>query len=190
MPVLAYSSLTLANISSGKSTDRAETFQLNPTGNLTGGPPGDDRQWHEALGANSVYLLYRTVAPAVAQVQRSDDGGFTYGPTAAVGTIGQVGCLDVHQATGTVYASGSTGNVAVGTPSIPGAAPLAADYIIRQAATDPRGVAHIFFVTKVADDGTPNGTLYVVYSNQEKILLKSSKDKGETWSSSRAGESP
>lgn len=181
VPVLAYSSLTLVNISSGKSQDRGETFELNPAGNLTGGPPGDDRQWHEALGANTIYLLYRTIAPTIAQVQRSDDGGFTYSVTASVGTIGQVGCLDVHQATGTVYASGSTGNVAVGTPSIPGAAPLASDYVIRQAATDPRGVAHIFFVTKVADDGTPNGTLYVVYSNQENILLKSSKDKGETW---------
>ena len=180
-PVLAYSSLTLANISTGKSMNRAETFQLNPTGNLTGGPPGDDRQWHEALGANSIYLLYRTVAPAVAQVQRSDDGGFTYGATAAIGTIGQVGCLDVHQATGTVYAFGNSGVVAVGTPSIPGAAPLASDYVIRQAASDPRGVAHIFFVGKIADDGTQNGTLYVVYSNQQNILLKSSKDKGVTW---------
>ena len=181
IPFLAYSSLTLANISSGRSVNRAETFELNPVGNLSGGPPGDDRQWHEFLGQNSVYLLYRTVAPAIAQVQRSNDGGFTYGATAAVGAIGQVGCLDVHQATGTVYASGNSGNIGVGTPSIPGMAPTTADYVIRRAATDPRGVAHIFFVVKVADDGTPNGTVYVVYSNQNEILLKSSTDKGVTW---------
>lgn len=149
-PFLAYSSLTLANISSGNTTDKGLTFNLNPVGNLTGGPPGDDRQWHEFLGANSVYLLYRTVAPAIAQIQRSNDGGFTYGPSSSAGLIGQVGTLDVHQATGVVYASGSTGNIAVGTPSTPGQAP---------AATDPGGVAHIFFVAKVADDGTPNGTL-------------------------------
>lgn len=181
-PYLAYSSLTLANISTGNSTDRGINYNLNPIGNLTGGPPGDDRQWHEFLGANSVYLLYRTVAPAIAQVQRSNDGGFTYGASASAGLIGQVGCLDVHQATGTVYASGSTGNVAVGTPPAPGQAPTAADYTIRQAATDPGGVAHIFFVVKVADDGTPNGTLYALYSNGSHIFIRHSTDKGGSFS--------
>ena len=182
-PIVAYSSLTLANISSGRTLDRGVTFELNPAGNLTGGPPGDDRQWHEFYGSNSVYLLYRTVAPAVANIQRSDDGGFTYGTTAAAGLIGQVGCLDVHQASGTVYASGSTGNVAVGTPPAPGAPPTAADYTIRPAASDPGGVANIFFVGKVADDGTEFGTYYVVYSNGTNIFLKSSKDKAATFSS-------
>ena len=182
VPFLAYSSLTLANISTGRSDDRGESYELNSVGNLTGGPPGDDRQWHEFHGDSAVYLLYRTVAPAIAQVQRSDDGGFTYGVTSSIGTIGQVGCLDVHQATGTVYASGNSGNIGVGTPAVPGQAPTTADYVIRPAATDPRGVGHLFFVVKVADDGTPNGTVYVVYSNQREILLKSSTDKGVTWS--------
>jgi hypothetical protein len=182
VPFLAYSSLTLANISSGITRDRGVTFELNPVGNLSGGPPGDDRQWHEFLGSDSVYLLYRTVAPAIAQIQRSDDGGFTYGPSVSAGLIGQVGCIDVHQATGTVYASGSSGSVAIGTPSVPGQAPTAADYIIRQAASDPGGVSNLFFVVKVADDGTPNGTAYVVYSNGTHIFLKSSTDKGGTWS--------
>jgi hypothetical protein len=180
VPFLAYSSLTLANISSGNTTNRGETFNLNPAGNLTGGPPGDDRQWHEFLGSTSVYLLYRTVAPAIAQIQRSNDGGFTYGPTVAAGLIGQVGCLDVHQATGTVYASGSSGNVAIGTPAAAGQAPTT--YTIRQAASDPGGVAHIFFVVKVADDGKPNGTAYALYSNGTNIYLKHSTDKGGTWS--------
>ncbi len=182
VPFLAYSSLTLANISTGNTPDRGVSFNLNPVGNLTAGPPGDDRQWHEFLGSNTVYLLYRTVAPAVAQVQRSTDGGFLYGPTAAVGLIGQVGSLDVHQATGTVYAFGNNGVVAVGTPSIAGQAPLATDYTIRTAATDPNGVAHIFFCGKVADDGTPNGTVYVLYSNDRNIFLRHSADKGATFS--------
>ncbi|MDQ3120442.1 MAG: hypothetical protein M3Q89_12905, partial [Verrucomicrobiota bacterium] len=183
IPTLAYSSLTLANISSGKTTDKGLSFNLNPVGNLTGGPPGDDRQWHEFLGSTSVYLLYRTVAPAIAQIQRSDDGGFTYGPSASAGLIGQVGCLDVHQATGVVYASGSSGSIAVGTPPAPGQAPAAVNYTIRTAATDPAGVAHIFFVAKVADDGTPNGTLYALYSNRSDIYIKHSTDKGGSWSS-------
>ena len=182
IPFMAYSSLTLANISSGLTRDRGITFELNPVGNLSGGPPGDDRQWHEFLGSDSVYLLYRTVAPAIAQVQRSNDGGFTYGPSVSAGLIGQVGCIDVHQATGTVYASGSSGSVAIGTPSVPGQAPTAADYTIRLAASDPGGVSNLFFVVKVADDGTANGTAYVVYSNGTHIFLKSSTDKGGTWS--------
>ena len=181
-PFLAYSSLTLANIPTGRSRDRGITYEFNNAGNLSGGPPGDDRQWHEFLGSNSVYLLYRTVAPAIANIQRSDDGGFTYGATAAAGLIGQVGCLDVHQKTGVVYASGSNGVVAVGTPPSPGLPPTAANYTIRPAASDPNGVRHIFFVAKVADDGTPNGTLYVVYSNGKDIFLKSSKDKGGSFS--------
>jgi hypothetical protein len=53
---------------------------------------------------------------------------------------------------------------------------------VTQAASDPNGVAHLFFVTKVADDGTPNGTAYVCYSNDTDILLKHSTDKGATWS--------
>lgn len=180
VPLLAYSSLTLANIPTGLSRDKGVTFEFNNAGNLTGGPPGDDRQWHEFLGADSVYLLYRTVAPAIAQVQRSNDGGFTYGPSASAGLIGQVGCLDVHQATGTVYASGSNGVIAVGR-SVGGQPPTSADYTIRQAASDAAGVANIFFVGKVADDGTPNGTVYVVYSNGTDIFLKSSADEGGTW---------
>ncbi len=179
-PTLAYSSLVAANISTGRSTDRGETFQLNPAGNVTGGVPGDDRQWLEFFGPNEVYLLYRTLAPAVTQIQRSLDGGLTYGPAATAGAIGQVGSIDVHQATGDVYISGSSGQVCVGSPPAAGLAPV--DYVCNQAADDPNGVNHIFFVVKVADDGTENGTAYVAYSNQSDIFIAHSKDKGATWS--------
>ncbi|MBA2268990.1 MAG: hypothetical protein H0W20_00100 [Chthoniobacterales bacterium] len=40
-PILAYSSLTLANITTGRSRDRGITYEFNNLGNLTGGPPGD-----------------------------------------------------------------------------------------------------------------------------------------------------
>ncbi|HEX8076519.1 MAG TPA: sialidase family protein, partial [Chthoniobacterales bacterium] len=179
-PTLAFSSLIAANVSTGKSTDRAATFQKNPAGNGTGGIIVDDRQWHEFLGNTSVYIWYRTLQPAVTQVQRSDDGGLTYGPAVTAGTTTQVGPIDVHQATGVVYAGTSQGRVAIGTPASPTLPPTS--YTTVQAATDPNGVAHLFFVTKVADDGTPNGTVYVCYSNDTDILLKHSTDKGATWS--------
>ncbi len=70
-PTLAATSLVLANISAQRSTDRGVTFMKNPAGNVTGGAPVDDRQWIAFFGPNTVYLLYRTVAPAVTQIQRS-----------------------------------------------------------------------------------------------------------------------
>ena len=179
-PTVAFTSLALANVSAGISTDRGVSFQKNPAGNGTGGIPVDDREWQEFLGTNSVYLWYRTVAPAITQVQRSDDGGFSYGPAVSAGTTTQVGNLDVHQTTGVVYAGTSQGTVAVGVPAGPGLPPVS--YSVKNVASDPNGVAHLFFVTKVADDGTPNGTAYVCYSNDSQILMKHSTDLGVTWS--------
>jgi uncharacterized repeat protein (TIGR01451 family) len=177
-PTLAFSSLVLANVSVGKSTDKGVTFQRNPLGNVPGGAPIDDRQWNEFLGRNSVYLLYRTVAPAVTQIQRSDDGGLTYGPAVTAGAIGQVGYIDVHQKTGTVYVSGSTGQVCTGIPASPTATPLT--YTCHQVATG--SVNNIFFPVKVADDGTADGTVYVAYSDTHDIYLAHSFDRGTTWS--------
>jgi hypothetical protein len=179
-PTLSFCSLIAANISTGNSIDRAATFQKNPLGNGTGGVIVDDRQWQEFLGNTSVYMWYRTLQPAVTQIQRSDDSGLTFGPAVTAGTTTQVGPIDVHQSDGVVYAGTSQGTVAVGVPASLGVAPTT--YTVTQAATDPNGVAHLFFVTKVADDGTPNGTVYVCYSNDTDILLKHSTDKGATWS--------
>ena len=114
--------------------------------------PGDDRQWLEAFGPNTVYLLYRTLDPAVTQIQRSDDGGFTYGPAATAGQIGQTGSIDVDPVDGTVVIAGSDGVVAVGTPTVPGLAPLSTDYKVYPVASDPNGVAHLFFQVQVAKD--------------------------------------
>jgi hypothetical protein len=179
-PTLSFCSLIAANISTGNSTDRAATFQKNPIGNGTGGVIVDDRQWQEFLGNTTVYMWYRTLQPAVTQIQRSDDSGLTFGPAVTAGTTTQVGPIDVHQSDGVVYAGTSQGTVVVGTPASLGVAPTS--YTVTQAATDPNGVAHLFFVTKVADDGTPNGTVYVCYSNDTDILLQHSTDKGVTWS--------
>ncbi|HLM58982.1 MAG TPA: Calx-beta domain-containing protein [Pyrinomonadaceae bacterium] len=179
-PTLAATSLLLTNISSQRSQDRGVTFLRNAAGNVTGGIPIDDRQWNEFHGPSNAYLLYRTIAPTVTQIQRSIDGGLTYGPAQTAGLIGQVGYIDVHQKTGTVYVSGSTGQVCHSTVVLPSGE--AAVYQCTQAATDPNGVAHIFFPVKVADDGTPNGTVYVAYSNDKDIFLVHSTDRGVTWS--------
>jgi|GEM_PF-2240562 len=173
-PYLAFSSLTAANISSARSTDRGATFTKNPAGNVTGGVPADDRQWMEFYGKDSVYLLYRTLSPVVAYVQRSNDGGLTYGPAHPVGTIGQVGGITVDQNDGTVYVSGASGMVAVGVPSVAGLEPLT--YTTHEVV--PAGNAHIFFIVKAGSDGT----VYACYSDGKNINIKYSKDKGVNWS--------
>jgi uncharacterized repeat protein (TIGR01451 family) len=179
-PTLAFSSLVASNVSVGRSTDKGVTFQRNPLGNVPGGAPIDDRQWQEFYGKDSAYLFYRTIAPALSQIQRSADGGLTYGPAQTAGFIGQAGYIDVHQATGTVYVSGSSGAVCHSTTTLPTGD--AATYKCKTAAADPAGVGHLFFVVKVADDGTANGTVYVAYSNDRDIFLAHSTDGGETWS--------
>ena len=185
-PALAFTSLVLANISTGRSLDLGQTFELNPVGNLTGGPPGDDREWNEFFGPNSVYLLYRTIAPTLAQVQRSNDGGYSYSAASQLGPIGQVGCLDVDQFDGTVYASGSTGLVSIGIPNAETEAagvppPLFTNVMAVSGAGDP---ANIFFQVKVADDNRDAngqiigpGTVYVCYSDGKDIFIAHSTSR-------------
>jgi len=173
-PYLAYSSLVIGNISTQRSTDRGVSWIKNPAGNVTGGVPVDDRQWLEFFGKDQVYLLYRTFQPAVTQIQRSIDGGLTYGPARTAGLIGQVGGIDVDQNDGTVYISGSNGAVAVGIPPAPGLEPLT--YTVHTVAG--AGKAHLFFTVKVASDGTA----YTCYSDDVDVYIQYSKDKGNSWS--------
>jgi hypothetical protein len=182
-PYLAYTSLVAGNISTQRSTDRGATFTKNPAGNVTGGVPGDDRQWVEFFGNSTVYLIYRTLEPAITQIQRSIDGGLTYGPAATAGAIGQVGGVSVDQNDGTVYLAGSNGSVAVGIPPAPGLAPVT--YTVHPVAGT--GNAHIFFTVKAARDGT----VYVCYSNDHDVFIRYSRDKGTTWSAAiRVSDGP
>lgn len=178
-PTLAFSSLVVANISGGNSRDRGKTFSLNADANALG-VPADDRQWMEAYGPNAVYLSYRTVDPAEPFVQLSTDGGFTYGPAVSVNAngIGQTGGIAVDQKDGRVYVSGSSGLVCVGSPVSLSPLVPPASYTCRMAASDPNGVAHIFFPVRVGGDGTA----YVAYSNDHDIFLVHSTDKGNSWS--------
>ena len=191
-PALAFTSLILANISTGRSLDLGDTFELNSLGNVTGGPPGDDREWNEFFGVNTVYLLYRTVAPTLAQVQRSNDGGLTYGNGAAsqLGAIGQVGCLDVDQFDGTVYASGSTGIVSIGVPTaateLAGVPPPVFTNV--QAVAGFGNLRGIFFEVKVADDNRGSngaivgpGTVYVCFSNGVDVFIAHSTTRRDAF---------
>lgn len=200
---LAFASLIAANLSTGATTDMGMNYTLNPVGNATGGIPANDRQWLEAFGPNSVYILYRTLDPVVSQIQRSDatatvPAGVVYGLAATTGISAQTASLDVDPTDGTVVAGFNDGTIAVGTPptdpttGIPSTtlAPQSGSYVTHVAATDPAGVAHIFFQCQVAHDagtgpgknGLPYGTLYALYSNDTNVMLTHSLDRGVTWS--------
>ena len=187
-PIVATTSLVLADISAQRSFDRCENFDRNPDANLT--VPEDDRNWMEFFGGDTVYLAYREFAGLQVSskfyINRSDDGGFTYGPAVLASVGGNTtGDIAVDQHDGSVYfcfqgpsPDGNQVRVAVGHPPLPGVAPL--DYTTVVAATGKSGtVAALFPVVKVADDGT----LYVAYSDGGNgIFIAHSRDQGATWS--------
>ena len=182
-PSLAYASLTAANLTVGRSLDHGATFQFNPVGNFAGGVPVNDRQWMGFYGPNTVYLEYRNFGAGIAFVQQSIDGGLTYGPATLVGTISQTGSLDVDQFDGTVYISGNDGQIAVGTPPVPGLPPLT--YTLSQPIPTTIDPANIFVAMRVANDhptGSAPNTVYLCYSDGTNVYLMSSSDKAVTWS--------
>ena len=191
-PSLAFSSLIAANLSTGSSQDRANTYKLNVAGNFPGGIPVNDRQWLEAFGNNTFYLLYRTITPdaVIPQLQQSTDGGLTYGPAQTAGIHNQTASIDVDPTDGTVFLGFNDGSIAVGTPNATLGFPVTGNYTTYQAANDPNGVAHIFFDCQVAHDsgtgpgknGKSYGTVYCLYSNGIDVFLEYSLDRGKTFS--------
>jgi len=75
-PTMAYSSLSLPNITVGNTTDGGASFS---TPNLAASQvPGDDRQWMAWGDANTVYLDSHLLATDNIGVSASTDGGLTY----------------------------------------------------------------------------------------------------------------
>jgi hypothetical protein len=187
-PTVAFTSLVAANVSSQRSSDRGDNYDRNPAGNTV--VPVDDRQWLEFLGGDTVYLGYREFAGLQATskyyINRSDDGGLTFGPAVLAALAGNTtGNIDVDQRSGTVYfchqGDGTEGNkevrVAVGQPLNLAVAPVT--YTTHVAAKGRNNISALFPVCKVASDGT----VYVAYSDGGSgIFIAHSTDQGATWS--------
>jgi len=78
IPNVALTSLTLApGVTGTHSTDRGDNFTAPNVAEAL--IPGDDRQWNDAIDPKTVYLIYHDVATFNIDVQRSTDGGVTYG---------------------------------------------------------------------------------------------------------------
>src|SRR5438445_7603635 len=78
IPNLPLTSLALVpGVTGTHSTDRGENFSTpNVLAALIG---GDDRQWNDAIDAKTGYLAYHDIGTFNIDVQRSIDGGLTYG---------------------------------------------------------------------------------------------------------------
>jgi hypothetical protein len=75
-PTIAYSSLTLPNLTVGNSTDGGQTWTTpNP---LASQIVGTDRQWMTTATDGTVYMSYHIVATNNIAVAASTDGGLTY----------------------------------------------------------------------------------------------------------------
>ena len=171
-PVVTIVSLAAANISSARSFDRGDNFALSPA---VANVPADDRQWIEAAGADTVYLLYRAPIPATGLfAQRSTDHGQSYPVTGLVSATGTTpGYLDVDQRSGVVYAchiSDQAAFVSRSTDQGQTWATFTAD--------NSTSHGHLFDAVKVGDDGT----VYVCWSDDHAVHLAHSTDQAATWS--------
>ena len=117
-------------------------------------------------------------------MNRSDDGGLTYGP-AVIAAVGgnTTGNIAVDQRDGTVYfchqgasPNGNQVQVAIGHSPTLTVAPVVYTNVV--AATGVHNIANLFPVCKVSTDGT----VYVAYSDGgEGIYIAHSLDQGKSW---------
>ena len=172
VPILSEVSLALANISSATSTDRGNNFAHNMAGSSS---PADDRQWIEAQGADTVYMMYRSPIPGTTLlVQRSTDHGLNYGPPTVVSPTGTTpGYIDVDHNNGYVYVGHLSSSAMLVSVSKDAG-------LTWTTHTVDNSTSHhnLFDVVKVGDDGT----VYAVWSDKSSIRMAHSTDHGDSWS--------
>lgn len=163
--VLAYSSLTLPNITTGKSDDGGTTF--GPPNVYSQQVAGDDRMWMTAdpklnsLGFADVYMTYHDVTLGEIQLGVSRDGGFSYMQNGPI-----INPLDVLPAQWGQPAGNGIGNIVASRPksgtltlfSIFATPDSAADNVVQGAAGTSnfnRVYEAVGTVTDVAAPGAP-----------------------------------
>ena len=186
-PTLSMVSLTLANITAAKSTNRGNDW--SPVNPFAAAFPVDDRQWIEAYGDKTVYLNYRTLTTLTGLIlNKSIDGGLTYGAaTVLVNPLGLTpGWIDVDQSP-----NSSTGSVDIYL-SAQNSSELAVFHCVDP---NPDGVSTITCTRSTVDNTMSHGHLfdvvnvdksdnvYVAWSNNKDIFYAYSTDKAATWSS-------
>jgi LPXTG-motif cell wall-anchored protein len=159
---LAYSGLgPLANFSTFTSDDMGQTIHASPVSESV---PGVDRQWHVFTGPNTVLFNYNSNSSDYT-VQKSTDGGLTYGQPISTGAGGgRIGPLrailspDKDPDKAVVYFPSYLGSTITVTRSLDGGATWATCVV-----TDSELNPSAGFV--IADNDTA-GNVYIVYSEK------------------------
>src|SRR5436190_2008624 len=215
---LAYSSLTLANITTGKSNDGGTTF--GPPNAYSQQVAGDDRMWMAAdpklnsLGFDDIYMTYHDVSIVDIQLGVSRDGGQTYVQNVAIiswrnyevyhGPIGsrydRIFPITVVDAAGKVYAIWTDGNHimvktdATGTGWNPATAPaLIANPTGVNTAIMPWAAAGASGIADVVFYGAAGGSGALPNplddpNNQWNVYMAQTIDGGSTWGVFKASD--
>lgn len=184
-PVVTMVSLAVADISSSVSTDLGQTWQHNAA---AADIASDDRQWIEADGPDTIYLVYRAPVPSTTLFcQKSTDHGMTYGPAVPIANtvnptdLTTPGYIAVDHANNIVYFVHQNSNAAYVSRSTDGGTTWTTVLLDNQT-----GHGHLFDCIKVGDDGT----VYTLWSNERHILYSYSTDHGQTWSTPGIVDNP
>jgi hypothetical protein len=152
-PTIAYSSLTLPNITVGRSTDGGQTWSTpNP---LASQIALDDRQWMTTATDGTIYLSYHIVATNNIAVAASTDGGVTY--------------VDRGLAIDTAHIAQALYNNELG-PIVEDATSL----------LSPKPLYTIFTAPKTVDENV-NTVAGTTYTANDGVYLATSLDGGYTW---------
>ncbi|HEV2891812.1 MAG TPA: sialidase family protein [Frankiaceae bacterium] len=159
---LAYSGLgPLTNFSTFTSKDNGHTIMASP---ISESPPGVDRQWHVFTGPETVLFNYNQLANGYT-VQKSTDGGLTYGPAidtgAGGGRIGPMRAIlspDGDPDKAIVYFPSYAGTVITLTRSLDGGATWGTCAVIDAELNPSAGF--------VIGDHDSEGNVYIAYSEK------------------------
>jgi hypothetical protein len=189
-----YADLSAACVTAAVSDDGGNTFppeRNNPLVCIGGGDDvegaQDDRQWVAAFGDGRGYVTVRNLAVAAGEgnfhLFRTRDAGLTWNG-AVLGTVGQSGPLQIDKKKRKVVVGGverdaillyqvHTGlNVFRITDLDDGSMPTGVN---RSIVSTP----NVLFPVLAIDGG---GNLYVVWSDGSNVYLRTSRDRGDTWS--------
>jgi hypothetical protein len=188
---IGWSSLTLASVTVGRSTNKGASFTVQPLGSAI---PGVDREWNASDGS-TFYMSFHDVATDNIDVESSaagPTGGLVYVPAGTVFPVGlapsnELGNLVADRRVGhqgtlyQVYVTPSGGGSANNELEMAVSHDSGATWTSHPVFTGPATSEYGSVFPAAAIDG--GGNLYTVVTDQTHgVLVFSSTDGGTTWS--------